>query len=407
MDKHIKEEIHTIQSNQQLMIEQLHTLCNINSGSENLEGLARMADTLSSLFSPLADETSVKTLAPFQTFNMAGEASLQAVGDALLFRKRPEAKRRILLSGHMDTVYSIHHPFQQMTYLNDEEINGPGVSDMKGGLLVILHTLQAFERLPCAEHLGWDVLINADEEIGSPGSSVLFDELAANYQAGLVYEPAASKSGTIAKNRKGSGKFTIIAKGKAAHAGRAFYEGRNAICYLAEVITEIHALNGLREGVTINVGLMAGGDALNIVPAKAVAKLDVRISHPEDADWVRQQLNAIMDTFSRKDYELELAGVFSRPVKKVSRSTERLFERIKTQGLNLGLNIDWKDTGGCCDGNNIAQHGIPVIDTLGVRGGNIHSSDEFIILDSLAERVSLSFLLLNDLATGGLEDLSK
>jgi glutamate carboxypeptidase len=263
----------------------------------------------------------------------------------------------------------------------------------------------AFEQSGMATQMGWDVFINSDEEIGSLASASLLDELAPNYTAALVYEPAMTPTGTLAKNRRGSGKFTVIAQGKSAHVGRAFEEGRNAICHLAEAVTAIHNLNGQRAGVTINVGKIAGGEALNVVPEKAIAQLDVRISTAEDQIWVREQLDKLIHSLARTDYSLTVHGHFTRPVKRVCQGTERLFTRIQNMGKELGITIDWEDSGGCCDGNNLAQHGLAVLDTLGVRGGAIHSSEEYILLDSLTERASLSTLLLMDLAQGGLEDL--
>ncbi|MBL7478935.1 hydrolase [Legionella bononiensis] len=402
-----KELIDTIKSNQKNMVAQLHEFCEINSGTTNLEGLATMANALHNAYKPIADSIQFKKLQPLSVINMSGSTTKQHCGDALLISKRPHLKRRILLSGHMDTVYAATNPFQQLTYVNDNYVNGPGVADMKGGLIVMLHALSAFEQTEMASELGWDVIINSDEEIGSPASSMLFDELAPNYQAALVYEPAMTATGTLAKNRKGSGKLTLIATGKAAHAGRSFDEGRNAICYLAEAVTAVHALNGQRDGVTINVGKIAGGEALNVVPDKAVAQLDIRISLPEDEFWVREELNKLINRMKRTDYSLTVHGGFGRPVKRVCNATERLFKRVQNIGKELGLSIDWKDSGGCCDGNNLAHHGLAVLDTLGVRGGNIHSSEEYILLDSLSERAALSTLLLTDLAQGGLEDLKK
>lgn len=407
MVKSHKELIDTIKSNQNTMVEQLHQFCSINSGTTNLEGLAIMANALQTAYQPVADTIQIKKLQPLSIINMSGNTTTQHCGDALFISKRPHLKRRILLSGHMDTVYAANNPFQKLTYINDNYVNGPGVADMKGGLIVMLHALSAFEQSDMASEMGWDVLINSDEEIGSPASSILFDELGPNYQTALVYEPAMTATGTLAKNRKGSGKLTIIATGKAAHAGRAFDEGRNAICYLAEAVTAIHALNGQRDGVTINVGKMAGGEALNVVPDKAVAQLDIRISLAEDQFWVREALDKIILKMKRPDYSLTVHGGFGRPVKRVCAATERLFHRVQNIGKELGLSIDWKDSGGCCDGNNLAHHGLAVLDTLGVRGGNIHSSEEYILLDSLSERAALSALLLIDLAQGGLEDLKK
>lgn len=399
--------INIINQNQSTMVKQLHQFCQINSGTTNLQGLAKMVSVLKSAYKPISDSIHIKKFQPVSTINMSGDISLQSCGDALFIRKRSHLKRRILLGGHMDTVYPANSSFQKLTYLNDNCINGPGVTDMKGGLIVMLHALSAFEQAECASELGWDVFINADEEIGSPTSSIFFDELAPNYQAALIYEPAMTESGTLAKNRKGSGKLTVIATGKAAHAGRAFTEGRNAICYLAEAISAINTLNEKRDGVTINIGLIAGGEALNIVPDKAVAKLDIRISLPEDETWVRAELDKIIYQLKRPDYSLKVDGIFGRPVKRVCHSTERLFHRVQRLGQDLGISIDWKDSGGCCDGNNLAQHGLPLLDTLGVRGGKIHSTEEYVLLDSLSERAALSTLLLLDLAQGGLEDLKK
>lgn len=405
MNKQFKDIVLSLVNHKSMMIDQLHHFCAINSGTDNLTGLATMRQLLSNAFQAVADQIQVLPLAAFPIINLSGDTVMKQCGDALLISKRPTLKRRILLSGHMDTVYSVNHPFQTLSYINDNQINGPGVADMKGGLIVILHALTAFEQSNQAETLGWDVFINSDEEIGSPASSSLLTQIAPNYQAALVYEPAMDAQGTLAKNRRGSGKMTLIASGKAAHVGRAFHEGRNAIAYLAEAVIAIHQLNDQREGVTINVGKIAGGDALNMVPDKAVMQLDVRINHPDDEQWVRQQIEQIILKLKRSDYNLSVEGHFGRPVKRVCGNTERLFKRIQKLGNELGLAINWQDSGGCCDGNNLAQQGLPVIDTLGVRGGNIHSSDEFILLDSLVERSMLSALLLHDLASGGLEEI--
>ncbi|HBI22077.1 MAG TPA: hypothetical protein DDY37_05775 [Legionella sp.] len=405
MDRSLHAIIATIRERETTMVAQLHQFCSINSGTENQPGLKAMHQALAEAFRPLADEIQTITMPAIPIINMNGDASLQTCGDALLIRKRPHLKRRVLLSGHMDTVYGVHHAFQTLTSIDNNTVRGPGIADMKGGLIVMLHALHAFEQTTAAHSLGWDVFINADEEIGSPASSLLFAEIIAPVQAALVYEPAMTASGTFAKNRKGSGKLTLVARGRAAHAGRSFEDGRNAICYLADIIHAVHALNGLKDGVTINVGLMAGGDALNVVPDTAVAKLDVRITEPEDAHWVCTKLDAIINALARPDYSLQLHGGFHRPVKRVNAPTTRLFERLQRIASALGLRLDWQNSGGCCDGNNFSAHSLPVIDTLGVRGGEIHSANEFILLDSLEERASLSALLLVDLAEGGLEEL--
>ena len=225
--------VQQIFSQQPLMLQQLENLCHINSCSDNLPGLSQVAALLESLFLPLADTVTYHPLPAYLSYDMQGIQTAQALGDCLWFQKRPHLASRILLCGHMDTVYSKSHPFQQVTQRDNHYLNGPGAADMKGGLIVMLHALDAFERLPCASRIGWDVLITSDEEIGSPSSSQLFTQLAARYQAALIYEPSTTPEGGFAKNRKGSGKFTLTATGKAAHAGRALDQGRNAIVYLA------------------------------------------------------------------------------------------------------------------------------------------------------------------------------
>lgn len=404
----IKNFIKAIQQSQPQLEAQLHRYCAINSGSTHLSGLATMANTLKEAWTPLADKIQLIDCPKIKTINMRGDEQEQTIGQTLFIQKRPELKRRVLLCGHMDTVYGSDHSFQSLQSKNTDMLIGPGVTDMKGGLIVMQQALHTFEQLPIANTLGWDVLINADEEIGSPGSSPFLDKIATRYQAALVYEPSMDTQGTLAKNRRGSGKFTIIATGQSAHVGRAFNEGRNAIAYLAEILISIHALNTeSNPRITINIGKIAGGDALNVVPDKAVAKLDIRISDPDDEKWVMKRLNQIIHQQQRPAYTLTLHGGFTRPVKSIDSGTLHLYEKIQAKGKILGLSIDWKDSGGCCDGNNLAKHQIPVIDTLGVRGGSIHSANEFICLDSLSERAALSFLILEDLASGGLEELKR
>ena len=395
-----------IGSQHHAMVNLLHEWCTINSGSTNLSGLKEMLDKLHQAFTPLADTIEICASPPIHTIGLDGNAHVESCGDFLFIRKRPELKRRILLCAHMDTVFSETHPFQYLKKIDANTLNGPGVTDMKGGIIVLLHALAAFEQLSEAETLGWDILINSDEELGSPSSRIFLDQIAPQYQVGLVYEPAMTTEGAFAKNRRGSGKLTIVASGKAAHAGRDFDSGRNAIVKLAKILVDIHALNQKRKSVTINIGKICGGEALNIVPERAVAKLDVRISRDTDEMWVRHQIDKVIHRHQEEGYHVECIGQFHRPLKRVNRATKQLFKRIQLIGKTINLNLQWKDSGGCCDGNNLSAHGLAVIDTLGVRGGLIHSEHEFILLDSLVERTLLNTLLYLELAKGGLEEIS-
>ncbi len=382
------------------MQQQLLTWCHINSGTLNLAGLARMSAVLKKDFAVLQGQITEHELQPWQHIDDSGNATHTALGQGLSIQKRPQAPLQVLLCGHMDTVYGADHSFQHCQEIADGRVQGPGVADMKGGLLVILYALQALEHFTDANNLGWTVFINTDEEIGSPGSAHLLSTFAAQHHLGLVFEPSVDETGTLAGARKGSGKFAVVAKGKAAHAGRAFAEGRNAIVGLAHVVQAIAHLNGQRDGVTINVGKIQGGQALNVVPDTAVAHLDIRIQAVEDETWVHAQFERIQQQHNLEDISIEISGGFTRKPKLLVGKTLQLFETVAQVAKELQLSLHWQSSGGCCDGNNLAAAGLPVVDTLGVRGGNIHSSEEYIILDSLAERAKLTALLLMKLASG-------
>ncbi len=398
----------------------------INSGSYHTEGLARMIEALDERFHWLGGQSERLDLPPMASVNARGEIEEIALGQALRIRKRPEAKLQIFLGGHMDTVFGRDHPFQMPRYLNADgnplgnewgenmRLNGPGAADLKGGLVVMLKALEVLEASPWAERVGWEILINPDEEIGSIGSAPLLAEAAKRCHLGLVYEPSLP-DGTLVSSRKGSGNFTLVARGRAAHAGREHHLGRNAIAGLAAATLAIGALNGQREGVTINPGKIEGGGAVNVVPDLAILRFNVRMPSRDDQAWLAMELARIVETLNQgknpcleaigdgaliSDISYELHGGFTRPPKEISEGIRRLQAAIECCGAAIGTAISWQATGGCCDGNNLAAHGLPNIDTLGVRGAHIHCDREYALLDSLAERAKLSALLLMGFASG-------
>ncbi len=372
----------------------------INSGSYNLDGLAVMAKALEDNFLWLNAPMERLDLPPLRAIDAGGNPVDMPVGQAVRIRKRPHAPLQVFLGGHMDTVFGKDHPFQTPKYVDENTLNGPGVADLKGGLVVMLKALEALERSPWAEAIGWEVLINPDEEIGSQSSDALLAEAAARNHLGLVFEPALA-DGTLAGARKGSGNFTFVMRGRAAHAGREFEAGRNAIVAAAELVANLHAINGQREGLTLNIGHIEGGGALNVVPDLAIVRLNVRLAEADDRAWLMAQFEQLLAQWKeRPDYQLHLHGNFTRAPKPMSAANAQVFELVKRSGAMLGIEVAWKATGGCCDGNNLWAHGLANVDTLGVRGGNIHSAAEFVLLDSLAERAKLAALILMRLASG-------
>ena len=382
--------------------DELLRLSNLNSGSYNADGVNAVAERLEQLFAPLGAVAERIELPPHAVTDDRGGAARYRVGRALRLRQRPDAPLRVFLGGHLDTVFGKEHSFQQARAVDGDTLNGPGVADLKGGLLVMGLALAALERSPWKDRIGWEVLLNPDEEIGSEGSAPLLREAAGRNHFGLVFEPSFP-DGNLASARKGSGNFDVIVRGRAAHAGREPHLGRNAIRAAADVVSALDALNGRREGVTLNVGYVHGGGATNIVPDLCVVKFNVRTSVADDEAWLRGEVDRILlDAGRREGIRLELRGHFTRAPKVMTPAIERLAGLIGDCGRQLGLSLEFRPTGGCCDGNNLAAAGLPNIDNLGVVGGEIHSAREFMRVSSLGERAQLSALLLMRLAAGEL-----
>ncbi len=396
----LTQELAFLDGRRDAMTRQLRDWCAINSGSANLEGLAAMRGVLADAFAELEADVETLPAQPHHLVTPKGELIEQPVGDCLRIVKRPQAPVRVLLTGHMDTVFGADHPFQDQKLIDDDTLNAPGGADMKGGLLVMLSALQAVEQSSYADRVGFEVIINADEEIGSHGSLGHLTAAASRAQFACVYEPALA-DGTLAGARKGSGNFSVVITGKSAHAGREHHLGRNALVAAASFISEIDALTGGREGLTVNVAKIDGGGPNNVVPEKAIVRFNVRVEQPADADWFNGEVKAAAARIDSLDgITAAVHGGFGRPPKPMTPQLRAFFEALRGVGAELGIEIGWKATGGCCDGNNIAAAGIPVIDTLGVRGAHIHSSKEYVCLDSLEERAKLSALLLMRIAAG-------
>ncbi|MEH6662814.1 MAG: hydrolase [Parasphingorhabdus sp.] len=371
----------------------------INSGTTNLDGLATVAAMLADAFSVLPGETSLIDPQPVEAVRADGSVDLIERGQHLVTSVRPEAPVRILLTGHMDTVFAADHPFQQIVELESGILNGPGLADMKGGLSVMLGALQLLEQSEYAGRIGYDVMINSDEEVGSGSSAALIKRLAKSKTAALTYEPALP-DGTLAGERGGSGNFSIIFTGKSAHAGRNPDEGRNALIAAADMALRLKALH--REGLSVNPAKIDGGGPNNSVPDHAILRVNFRPKTLEDQALAQRALDQmVIDIAKLHDLDVHCHGSFGRPPKLIDPQAQKLFGLVKQCGAELGLDINWRGTGGVCDGNNIAACGIPVVDTMGVRGGAIHSADEFLITDSLVERTQLSALTIMRIAEKG------
>lgn len=369
----------------------------VNSGTRNLAELARMAELLGDAFAALPGEIALIEPAPVNSVGPDGRVTALEHGRHLRLAVRPDAPVRLLLIGHMDTVYGADHTFQTLHRRDDGAIVGPGVTDMKGGLAVMLAALQAMEASGAA--IGYDVLINSDEETGSLSSAPLIAELARGKAAAFGYEPALA-DGTLAGARGGTGNFSLVVRGRSAHAGRDPEAGRNALVAAADLAVRL--ADARLPGLSVNPARIEGGGPNNVVPDLAVLRVNFRPRGPDAIAAARALLDdAVAAVAGAREVAIEAHGGFNRPPKPIDPAAERLFALVFNAGADLGVTLGRRDTGGVCDGNNVAAAGVPVIDTMGVRGGAIHSPDEYLLVDSLAERAALSTLTILRLGLQG------
>ena len=379
------------------MLDQVLAWSAVNSGSRNLAGLEQMAKLLGNSFSALPGELRMDEPTPVETVDAAGRTLSIEHGRHLHLAVRPSAQLQLLFTGHMDTVFAPDHPFQETSWIDEGTLGGPGVADMKGGIAVMLAALKAVEASPVADRIGYEVVINSDEEVGSLASAALLADAARGKRAALTYEPAALPDGTLAGARPGSGNFSLVVHGRSAHAGRNPEDGRNALLAAADLALRLDAAKG--PGLRINPSRIDGGSPSNVVPDLAILRVNLRPAAPEDEHAGKQLLDAlVLEIEAKHEVRIEIEGGFGRPPKPLTPDAEALFALVRDAGADLGQSIAWQPSGGVCDGNNIAACGVPVVDTMGVRGGKIHCSEEYLIVESLRERAALSALTILRLA---------
>ena len=362
--------------------------CDQNSGSGNFPGLAAMLALLHPAFATLPGA--------IEEVALAGTPAR-----ALRLRVRPAAPLQLCLCGHYDTVYASDHPFQRCTQLDAATLRGPGVTDMKGGLVVMLAALQTFEQTPAAAAVGYEIVLCPDEEIGTHGTAPVLVEAARRNHFGLVFEPARP-DGSLVRARMGTGSVIVTCYGRAAHAAKAG-DGRNAIAALAEFLFAAHRLPGELPGVLLNIGhIRGGGPATNIVPDFAESELDLRITRVADREPLLARLHALAAPINaREGFRLDLKFAFNRPPKECGPAEESVFAAWQQAGRDLGLApFTWVNTGGGSDGNLLSAAGLPNLDGLGPLGDFLHSDRECVDLPSLVTRAQLAALFLHRLASG-------
>ena len=327
-------------------------------------------------------------------------------GDCWLGRLRGKGTGRLLLMGHLDTVYPDGTAVARPIRFEGPKILGPGVCDMKGGLLVGMYALRALQMANFLDFAEIAFFFNSDDEIGSPGSRPIYKPVVLGMDAALVLE-AARANGDIVSARKGSGEFTLRVRGKAAHAGVEPEKGANAVLELAHQIIALYKLNGFVPGVTVNPDVIGGGTKSNVIPAEAWVSVDVRAIDPEGAQAITRALSGPPDP-TIPGTRVEVSGRISYPPMAATAAVRFLAELARDSARELGFDINDVATGGASDANVIASLGVPVLDGLGPIGGLDHSPDEYIEAESFTPRAAMvAGLIQRILSEGNLKELRK
>ncbi|MCA9407643.1 MAG: hydrolase [Candidatus Omnitrophica bacterium] len=384
-----------IDEQQPLMLDLLVNWSNLNTYTFNLDGINQFADKIADTFSHLTDNIERIPAEDYEYVDEKGNVRKKILAPALMLSKRLDAPQKGLFVIHLDTVYPPEESIQTKIDKDKGVLQGQGVVDAKGGIVVMLKALEAFERSPVAKNLGWRVVLNTDEEIGSPGSADFLQKYAKESDIGFVFEPCMA-NGNLIGSRKGSGNFAIASHGKSAHAGRAPHLGKNAIEPLMKCLLEIGQLNGSREKIIVNVAMINGGSALNIVPDRAVGRFNVRVENSNDQKFIEEELIRIVSKYEN----LKLYGKFQSPPRIIKGKTLKIYEKIRDSAHELGMKIDIGATGGVSDSNRMEAAGLSTIDSLGVQGDHLHSPDEYMEIKSLTERTKLVTLSLLQWASG-------
>ena len=382
------------------MIDQLAEWVRGNTGSRNLEGLERFATELPKHLAPLGFAVETRE---GPAVEVPGLGAVRT-GPIVIARRpaaRPDAPH-FLLVGHYDTVFEPSSCFREFEVAaNDvERAHGPGVADMKGGLVVLLYALRALAEAGELGRARWTVILNGDEETGSLGSRLHIERAARDATLGFVFE-AARPDGAMVRSRRGLGQFHYRVTGVAAHAGSAHAKGRSAVRALADRILRLEELTDYERGITVNVGTIGGGTKRNIVPERAHAWIDIRYDDAEAGEELRRRIEELAAASPVEGTEIEVWGTLHRPPKLETEAVAALLEQHARVVRDFGLEPpEPLHSGGGTDGSLMGAVGLPTLDTMGVIGGGAHTDREYVELPSLVERAAIGAILLRRLARG-------
>lgn len=310
---------------------------------------------------------------------------VEGFGEHLVVRAYEGEEKPVLLLGHTDTVHPRGTKERNPTRVENGRLYGCGTFDMKANIVVILEVLRAFKEFDLAPPRPITILLSCDEEIGSHSGRPIVEREAANAEYALVCEPSAD--GRAKTGRKGTGMFTIKAHGIPAHAGLEPEKGASAILELSRQIQKLHDLNDLEKGTTVNVCIVSGGTASNVIPSEAECDVDVRFSSMKEAARIEKAITTLKP-FDPK-VRVEVIGEINRPPMERSRAVVKLYERARKTALKFKYELGETTVGGASDGNFVAALGVPLLDGLGITGNGAHTLDEYVVVDDIPKRALL------------------
>ena len=304
-------------------------------------------------------------------------------------------REQILVLCHMDTVWSVGEVARRPFRIEGDKAYGPGIEDMKAGIIHTYFAIRALKELGLKSSKRIVVLLNTDEEIGSPTSRPIIEAEAKKSAYTLVLEPSVPPTGAIKTYRKGVGMFEITVTGVATHAGAEPEKGRSAIGELAHQIIKLHSMTNLKTGTTVNVGVISGGTRSNVVAAEAHAEVDIRVASMADGDRIVPEilnLKPVLDGTT-----IKVTGGLNRPPMERTPKIVEMYKKAQALAAELGFDLDEAGTGGGSDGNFTAALGVPTLDGLGAFGEGGHSVNEWISIPHMPERAALLARLLETL----------
>ena len=357
-------------------IEELREIVNIDSGTQTKDGVTKVASIFVEKFKSIGWHAELKDCG-------------DTVGKGVFATNKPgAAKYDALLVGHIDTVFPEGTVKERPMTQDDKNLYGPGLADMKAGALSTYWVAKTLDKAD-SDRVAIAICLNPDEETGSNHSKAWIDDLALKSRYALVCEPSRGEGGQLVKARKGMGRFTFNFSGIASHAGNFPEAGRSAIHELAHFVVALTNLADKEKGTTMNVGIISGGDAANIVADKASAVLDIRFWQNDDYERVKKAMNEMMAKSFTPDVKVTMECNAECPAMFPSQAMEEFMKLVEKSGEAVGVKVIWQAAGGGSDGNHIAVLGTPVLDAFGPTGGNFHSPKEYLEIDSITPRINL------------------